>query len=115
MFFCYFRGCSDVQNTFQSLATNVNKNLKWQVEMQNNNDVTLDPERYTALGFFATTYKLMFSYLAHDEVQTDEFLEEMWNKFGRFANNENEAANCLTAMGLYSMKQATSNSALQAI
>jgi hypothetical protein len=66
------------------VATIVNKNLKEQVETQN----TIDVYDY----FFESEVKL-FSYLASNKTQTDEFLNEMWNKFGKFANNGSSVLN----------------------
>ena len=60
------------------MATIVNKNLKEQVKTQNTIDV---------YGYFFESEVKLFSYLASNKTQTDKFLNKMWNKFGKFANN----------------------------
>ena len=66
------------------MATIVNKNLKEQVETQNTIDV---------YGYFFESEVKLFSYLASNKTQTDEFLNEMWNKYGKFANNGSSVLN----------------------
>ena len=67
------------------MASRVNEKLRKQFEMQNNIDVKYAFDLpYTMDGRLEVT---LFSYLASNETQTDAFLNEIWNKLGRFANN----------------------------
>ena len=65
------------------MASRVNKNLREQIEMQNNTDVT-----YAFRSQNQKDEVAMFSYLASNKTQTDAFLNEIWNRFGKFADND---------------------------